>query len=154
LFMCLVHSVEIPFVIIRPHFAKRWSIPIRRIDKLTGRRSVVRTGITPLWRSKQLWLHPLCIGRNITAWGVLRRKSRVFMKPWSRTGPQANSNATTVGVYDLFSRNILELRGNRMKRAVGILLRSRAAIGGEMTLIPRIRNGSELYSKSQISGRR
>jgi hypothetical protein len=46
-FMCLVHSVEIPFVIIRPHFAQWWLIPTRRVER-TGRRVDVRTGITPL----------------------------------------------------------------------------------------------------------
>jgi hypothetical protein len=124
LFTCLVYSVGIPFMIIRPHFAERWPISIRRVDRRTSRWVVVRTGITPLWRRKQLWLHPLHIGQDITAQGVSQRKSGIFVKSWRRTGPQAGSSTTTVGIYDLFSRRIPELRGIWVERVIGILLRS------------------------------
>jgi hypothetical protein len=52
LFMCLVHSVEILFVIIWPHFAEWWLISTRRVERRTGRRFDVRTRITPLWRRR------------------------------------------------------------------------------------------------------
>jgi hypothetical protein len=109
LIMRLVHSVGIPFVIIRQQIAERLPISLRRVDRSTGRRVVVRAGITPI---RRLWLHSLRIGRSISAQGISRR-------PW-RTGPQADSKTTTVGIYDLFSRSIPELRDIRM--IVGILL--------------------------------
>jgi hypothetical protein len=134
LFMCLVHSVKTPFVIIRPHFAQWWLISTRRVR--TGSRVDVRTGITPLWRRRQQLLHPLRIRRDISAQGASRRKGGVSKRPW-RTGTQADRN-TTVGIYDLSSRSIPELRGSRVKRVVGILLGSQVAISQEMALIPWI----------------
>jgi hypothetical protein len=135
LFMCLVHSVETPFVIILPHFAQWWLISTRRVRM--GRRVDVRTGITPLWRRRRQQLHPLRIRRDISAQGASRRKGGVSKRPW-RTGTQADRNTTTVGIYDLSSRSIPELRGSRVKRVVGILLGSQVAISQEMALIPWI----------------
>ena len=146
----LVHvscTVEIPFVIIRPQFAEWGLISTQRVERRMGRGVDVRTRITPLWRRRQLLLHPLHIRRSISAQGASRRKNGVSKRPWM-TGTQADSKTTTVGIYDLSSRSIPELRSNWVK-ANGILLGSQVAVSQEMTRRFTVLEGSYVTVTNQ-----
>ena len=125
-----MYSVEIPFVIIRPQFAEWGLISTRRVEIRTGRRVDVRTRIYASLEKKATTVASVAYpSEHLDAGGLAEIKLESL---------QADSKTTTVGIYDLSSKSIPELRGSRVKRAVGILLGSQVAVSQEMTLIPRI----------------